>query len=506
MLDIIFCAIPIREMDQIYSAPAILKSIVQENGYKAQTKDFGVDLLDLCGRDPELFIRVQNHFQVADSPLTASELKILDQFYQKIVDYFKQNPSHYIGFSVFSFLTHKALLEIVCVLKENNIKSKIVIGGRGVKVSPFSSIEKLIKLNALDKTQQFGQILVRKKIVDHCIVGDGEDAILNLLENKPIQDVNSTDTFEYPLPDYSDYEFDKYIWENNEIMFPITGSKGCVRHCDFCDIQHQFGRYKYRSGRDIANEMIKISHKYGYRKFQFTDSLVNGGLKPLDEFCTILAEYNDTHPDHKIYWNGQYVCRPEEHMPERFYPLMARAGAHGLTIGAESGSNHVLEHMNKKTSVEALLYELKLFEKYGITCQLLTFVGHWAETDKDFVDHCRMLIDIAPYAHSGTISGVSLGSVAAILDGTPSINEVKEGNLIQSTFEKELVWYATYNPGNDFKERVRRRIITHQLAKQLKLPIVDEIEFLTYLNTLVELRHTKINKFYEDIRKNNKQS
>lgn len=499
MLDIIFCSIPIREMDQVYSAPAILKSVVQENGYQAKTKDFGVDLLNLCNRNPELFIRVQNYFQVADNPLSDSEKQIIDQFYNKVLEYFKANPSKYIGFSVFSFLTHKALVEIAQMLKNNGIDSKIVIGGRGVKVTPFSSITKLIKLNSLDRHLHFGQIAVQKKIVDHCIVGDGEDAILNLLRGEPVKENNQTETFKYPLPDYSDYEFDQYLWENNEIMFPITGSKGCVRRCDFCDIHHQFGKYKYRTGEDVANEMINISHMYGYRKFQFTDSLVNGGLKPLEEFCNILAEYNDGHPDHKITWNGQYVCRPEEHMPERLYPLMARAGAHGLTIGAESGSNHVLEHMNKKTSIEALLHELKLFEKYGITCMLLTFVGHWAETSEDFIEHCQMLVDIAPYAHSGTISGVSLGPIAAILDGTPSQEEVKRGEITQSEFDKEYVWSVKYNPENTYKERIRRRIIVNQLASKLKLPITDEVDWLIFLTSKTETWHKEINEFYANI-------
>jgi len=489
-------------MDQIYSAPAILKSILTENGYTAKTKDFGIDLLELCDNNADLFLKVQSYFTSPKNPLSNKEQQILDQFYQEIVNYFKNNPSKYIGFSIFSVLTHKSIIEIARLIRENNIDSKIVVGGRGAKVTIFGNAQPLLKLNSLDKVQPFGQLLVQKKIVDHCIIGDGEDAILNLIENKPLQQNYVAETFEYPLPDYSDYEFDKYLWENNEIMFPITGSRGCVRKCDFCDIQYQFGKYKYRSGQDIANEMIKLSSIHGYRKFQFTDSLVNGGLKPLEEFCEILADFNEHHPDHSIRWNGQYVCRPEEHMPERFYPLMARAGAHGLTIGAESGSDHVLEHMNKKTTVDALLYELNLFEKYGITCNLLTFIGHWAETEEDFVEHCRMLVDIAPYAHSGTVSGVNLGMPAQILPGTPSVQEVERGDIIASEFNPEMIWSATYNTKNTFKERVRRRIIVHQLARKLKLPLTDELNNLTLVLETIKHEYNQINQFNDAVKEN----
>ena len=58
--DIVFCTIPYSEVSQVYSAPAILKSIVEHEGFTARTHDFGIDLFRACGKDFERFNQVQN--------------------------------------------------------------------------------------------------------------------------------------------------------------------------------------------------------------------------------------------------------------------------------------------------------------------------------------------------------------------------------------------------------------------------------------------------------------
>lgn len=501
-LDIIFCTIPYRDLDQIYSAPAILKSIAVSNGYTAMTKDFGLDLLELCDNNTDLFDRIQQYFISAENNLLADEQIILDKFYTRILDFFRKHPSKYIGISVFSIFTHKGTADITNLLKENKISAKIIVGGRGVKVPVNIAAHTTVMPSKLEKMLEFGNFLKKRKLADYVVIGDGEDAILDILKGTSLKDNYSAETFNYPLPDYSDYDFSKYLWNDGQVMFPITGSKGCVRDCDFCDIKFQFGKYKYRNGADIANEMIHIAETLGYRKFQFTDSLVNGGLKILEEFCTIIADYNDANPDKKISWNGQYICRPAREMPERLYPLMARSGAHGLTIGAESGSDHVLDQMNKRTDVQALVYELAQFEKYKITCVLLTFVGHWTETHEDFVNHCRTILSVIPYVRSGTISAVSLGLTAAMLEGTPSMKYVTDQQIVLSEFNQDFVWYAKFNPTNTYKERVLRRIILHRLAKKLQIPIIDEWNFLNIANVIIERHHREINEFYQECTRN----
>jgi hypothetical protein len=494
MYDIIFASLPYSNLDQIYQAPAILKGVVIEHGFTAKTIDFGCELLKLCKNDVDKFYEVQNYF-ISPGP---DNTGIISQFNDLVIDYFKTNPSRHIGISVFSIYTQKTVMPILERLRKELPGTLINVGGRGLNTVTSPAIANDLGITTAERFMKFGDVLKKRKLVDDVVFGDGEDAILSILNNTSIPESLADDYFKSSIPDYSDYKFEEYLFnDKSNIQLPITGSKGCVRDCDFCDVSAQFGRYRYRTGKDIANEMIISAQKYNVRKFQFTDSLVNGGLKPFEEFLTAMSEYNLQHPGQEIKWNGQYVCRPASQMPSRLYPLMASAGAEGLTIGAESGSNSVLEAMNKKTTVEALMYELEQFRKYNITCFLLLFVGHWSETWHDFELTCKMLMDITPYIRSGTVSAVRLGNIFYIIDGTPSANNVAHNQIQLSDFNRSQVWVPRNNKSNTFKERVYRRLIVDKLAKKLKIPTIADATDLLWLAEIINQQYEQINEFHK---------
>ena len=497
MYDIVFCSLPYSDLDHVYSAPAILKGVVVTNGFTAKTIDFGSELFKQLDRDIIRFNQTQVYFISPDD--NNSDLKKdIEQFYENCIAFFKNNPSKYIGISVLSISTQRAVFELCTRMKAAGIDSKIVIGGRGANVYFYSNVANHFKLAAREKLITFGEVMQKRNLVDHFIVGDGEDAIIELLQTNEVQTVIfKSDEFKSPVPDYDDYDFSEYLHFTDEIALPVTGSKGCVRDCDFCDVKHHFGKYRYRTGTDIATELIAVSEKTSIRKFRFTDSLVNGGFKPFMEFLRKLSEYNLANPDKKITWSGQYICRPQNEVPKDLYELLRDSGAEGLTIGAESGSNQVLAKMNKKTTVEALYDELEQLRAYGITCVLLTFVGHWSETWDDFVEHCKMLVNVAPYARSGTISAITLGYPYIFTDGTPALANHEINNIVIDKFDINNIWYNKDNPTNTFKERVYRRLIVQAICKKLNIPTIAEIDNLLYLTNYINVKHEEINDFFQ---------
>jgi tRNA A37 methylthiotransferase MiaB len=482
--DIIFCSIPYSDLDHLYSAPAILKGIVKNAGYTSHTVDFGINLLNLCERDIKLFNKVQLFFISDYISNIEKENKILEKWFDEVINYFIINPTKYISFSCLSYMQHKTCIMLIRHLKKNNIKSKILVGGRGAKVAPWSILSTYMKLTQNNYEKSFADFLLEKKLIDHAIIGDGEDAILEILGkkklNKKIVAEISRKWADYPKPDYDDYRFNQYLFGRDNIAFPITGSKGCVRDCDFCDVKFHFGKYKFRTGQSIAEEILFIQNKYGFNKFVFTDSLINGNLKTLKEFCEIIANHNELKPEKKIRWTGQYICRSIHQMPEKLYELMQRSGVDSLTIGAESGSNNVLKKINKKTTVEALYHEISMFEKYNIRCVLLTFVGHWEETWQDFIDHCQMFIKILPYIRSATISAITFGYLGSLFDGTPAHEKVNNQLIIQAKELREYLWFNQNNPST-LKERIFRRFILFLLGKKLQIPTIEEENKLNHL-------------------------
>lgn len=495
MHDIIFSAVPYSNLDHIYPAPAILKGVVTKHGYSAKTIDFGGILFELCDFDTTLFYEVQQYFLSVEH--NTDHQKIVDKFFDGVLKFYQDNPSDYIGLSVLSIYSHKCILKVCQYLKNKKHNSKIIIGGRGAAVPPFSILNNEFNLLPRERILKFGDFLKFRNLADIVIYGDGEDQILNVLQENIDNSLISekSDQFYYPVSDYSDYNFNHYVFPDGKVYMPITGSKGCVRDCDFCDIKTHFGRYRYRSGKDVANEMIEVSKKYKCRNFRFTDSLVNGGLKPFREFLEHLSKYNHLNKEQSISWNGSYICRPPEEVPVDIYKLISESGGEGLTIGAESGSNRVLLAMNKKTTVEALYTELEQFRKHKITCLLLTFVGHWSEDYIDFNEHCHMLVKLLPYVRSGTISAISLGDPFIIVnDVTPQIR-----NIIRSNSNSENLWHCLTNPNNTIKERIYRRLIVGEICKKLQIPVINNSSVYINLADFVNSQHETINEFYKQL-------
>jgi hypothetical protein len=206
--------------------------------------------------------------------------------------------------------------------------------------------------------------------------------------------------------------------------------------------------------------MISMEASIGAKRFTFTDSLVNGAYKPFLEFLDCIGDHNLNHPEKAIVWSGNYICREPDQVPENFYKKLAQAGARKMIIGAESGSNYVLEKMNKKTTVEALFYELEQFRLHDINdCMLLLMVGHWSERHVDFVEHCKMLVKLVPYFASGTVANIRVGFPASLEHVPP--------DTVKSTMAPTMIYHYKHNPNNTITEKVWRQLTIVKLARQL---------------------------------------
>ena len=491
MIDAVIFSLPYTNLDQIQSGPAVLSGILNENRFKSKAFDFGTELFDLCGRDIELFYEIQNYFL---SPVSKTN-PIIEKFYQRIIDILNENPARYIGVSVFTVWSHRSVFEITQRIRQSNLKSKIILGGRGLGKRVYIEAFSKDTLSSHERKMKFSDVMRARGLADHNVLGDGEDSILKIIQGNikknPTGEILESDQFRSPTPNYENYQFDLYL--QNERHLPITGSKGCVRDCDFCDIREQFGSYRYRTGDNIAEEMLRLKQQYGINKFLFTDSLVNGNQKELINFCNIIADYNKKNPTDKIKWTGQWICRPQRQIKDNLYEVIAASGGEGLTVGMESGSDSVLDAMNKKTDIKAMFDELEQFRQHGITCTLLTFVGHHSETFDNFKEHCQTLIRILPYVRSGTVSAMAAGDVMFMLDGTPAI---KNPDIIRSEFAPDTIWVSRFNPTNTYKERIARRIIVQRIFEKYKIPGVNNYGNYHHIEKTMRSYGDQINEFY----------
>lgn len=467
---------PALFVDRMPGAPAILKSVVAEAGFSAHTCDLSIEFFEhQCQRDHTQWHRLTSIFRPGEA-YDESALNASQEWLQQSIQYITHTNPRIIGLSVFTNFQHRSTVMLVRELKRIRPDLKIILGGMGLTVTCASLNNFTTPIKKIDMIKPFYQYMTDQGLADHTILGSGLDELVKILQ----QELGSTKQFDpafnnagvifkTPVPDYDDYVVSKYVF-NEDISLPVTGSKGCVRACTFCDIPGQFGRFSFRTGEDIANEILALNKRYNIKIFEFTDSLVNGSFKAFKQWLTVLADYNDKQSEgNKIRWFGQYICRPQAQIPKDIYSLMARSGVANLVIGVESGSDAVLEAMKKQITTKDVFEELEQFKLHKIKCTFLVLSGFYNETRERYLETLRFLIDCQPYFASGTITKIGVGPPLIVFNDTYLQQEADKLGLILDESD-ESMWTSVYDPDNDFSKRSVNRVITQLLIDALGYP------------------------------------
>ena len=497
MHDIVLLSVPFTIIEVPPLGIAVLKGAVESEGFRAKTYDLGMELFNQCGRNSELFDSLQEYFIQPDLDADLTIKKGINDFLDKWAKQLASMPTRYIGISIFSYYSHLAGYLLCQKIKNINPDKQIVIGGPGVTIRISAEMHDRYNITNLEKTLSYGEILQRRGLAKY-ISGDGEQALVDLLKQGQVSNNFQTIDYRndaYPYANFDDFNLFDYAGQMGKgyPQLPIFSSKGCVRNCDFCDVNVIQNRFRFRTGKNIVQEMIYLAEKYGIRDFIFLDSLVNGSLKSMLEWVTELAQHNRDYPDKRITWSGSWICRPIGQIKPHVYKLLAESGCEALSIGAESGSNRVLEIMDKKTTVEALHYEAEQFYQNNIKFMTLLIAGHWSETWDDFVETCDMLYQLGPYARTGNYLSSEPGSGFAVIDDTPAYQNRTINKL---EFSTPLLWWTSVNPSLTARERFYRALILIRLQQTLKIPLQTNI--IPKLYWTIKNNIDEIKKYYSD--------
>lgn len=511
--DMLIVSLPVLDLQYPPSSPAVIKACVNAAGYQAHTTDLNMLLLKICG-SKERFFQVQYVFEnvgttdtTSRDPVTAffsREHEIVREWVNQSIDIIQSYNPRWLGISVFSYKSHKACLLLCAEMRRRNIPIKIVLGGRGASSYALGPDHRAFKQRIIDyfgpyPNKQFAETLLAYGVVDKVIQGDGENAVIELLEQDTPDSVTARvddlDLEAIPFVDFADYNINEYDYVNEPIL-PITGSKGCVRQCTFCDIPVLWPRFKYRSGTHVANEMIHLYKQHGVKKFYMTDSLVNGSLRAFNDFITILSNHNKNHPEAAIKWVGQYITRSRSNsLNDEYYDLLKASGGEGLTIGVESGSDNVRAHMKKQFTTADIDHELEQFDRRGIVCVLLFFSCYPTETWQDFMDTVNMFIRYQKYCANGTVYKLTLGTPYTHHPQTPLWN-MQESIGLDMQPGSDILWRLGSNPDLTYYERVRRRLILQEVATALSLPMSRNTAELNQLIGSIENNRTSIDEYF----------
>lgn len=259
---------------------------------------------------------------------------------------------------------------------------------------------------------------------------------------------------------------------------PIASSRGCPYSCTFCGSPVNMGnRLRFRSLEHLLNEMEMLITKYGVREFHFVDDMFNASKKRVMEFCRLVQAKNwgisYTFP------NGLRLNTIDEEMLD----AMKRSGAYAFTVGIESGSQRVLDSMNKKLTVELIREKVELIHRSGIEPSGFFLLGFPGETREDM----RMTLD---FAKSLPIKRAHFSNFLP-LPGTEATRKLLESGEFHASDWEELVYSSVpYAPQGiskpELKAFQRRAFLEFHLRPRILFKMLKEIRSIHHLYSILK--------------------
>ncbi len=155
----------------------------------------------------------------------------------------------------------------------------------------------------------------------------------------------------------------------------LVTSRGCPAKCKFCDRSIFGNNIRANSANYVMKMMRQLYYKYGIREFQFRDDNFLAFRPRLVELCHLLENSN---LDIVFSIAGRIdMVNPE------ILSLLAKAGCWQIWYGVESGSQRILDFINKKTTLEKIKNAVDMTKKAGIDACGFFMIGLPIETPDD---------------------------------------------------------------------------------------------------------------------------
>ena len=307
--------------------------------------------------------------------------------------------------------THRPRLTIVCE-DDFNFLSKMCLGhnrdlafsmaaaarSRGVRIAAHGSDASDHVLEYLDAG------------FDCVLIGEVETTLVELAEGRPFASIHGlahwdsasvqynasrelrTDLAALPLPAWDLVDMDQYrhAWEGAHGYFSLNmvSSRGCPYRCNWCAKPIYGNRYHARPPWSVAAEMRQLKTKFRPDHIWFADDIFALSPKWTLAFADAVERLGAQLP-----FKMQSRC---DLMTRDTVEALRRAGCTEVWMGAESGSQRILDAMDKGTRVKDIYGARENLRSYGIrACFFLQF-GYPGETWSEIEETIRMVRETRP--------------------------------------------------------------------------------------------------------------
>lgn len=313
------------------------------------------------------------------------ESDLFDLSPDAVVTQILEHKPAFVGITLFTVGVWVAS-EIARKLKLKRPDIKIIIGGPHVSSMGVETIERFPEF-------------------DVAVVGEGEEVLIQLLkawrEGTALNDVpalifrdpdaitprvistpklainKDLDRLPFPawdlLPDFPNaylpavYDFPKGP------VASIAASRGCPFHCKFCDTSTFGASVRAYSPERVFEMMQHLQERWGIQHILFVDDLFTASKKRTRALCKLII-------DSGLQMTWSCASRVDVINPETL-KLMKLAGCWEMSFGLESGSNELLQKMDKSASLDKSVRAIHWADEAGIRSKGLFMLGYPGEDE-----------------------------------------------------------------------------------------------------------------------------
>lgn len=329
-----------------------------------------------------------------------------------------------------------------------------------------------------------------EKGADFVLLGEGEQSLLELVQKleagEPVEEVKgitrkdkngevhnqgrrpvmrTLDDLPLPAWDLVDVEAYRKIWESGgrEFTLNLATTRGCPYKCNWCAKPIYGNRYNSRTPSLVVDEIALIREQFGVTRFWMCDDIF--GLKP-----GWVQEFRDCLNERGLKISYKIQSRADLLLKDDTIEALVESGLEEVWLGAESGSQRILDAMDKGITLEQIRVSTKQLQKHGVRVAYFLQFGYLGETKEEIFSTFKMLSENKP-----DDIGVS---VSYPLPGTKFYDVVKDqlGEKANWTDSDELalMFQNTFNQDyykalHRFVHKFFRRNQSKQLMKKYSL-------------------------------------
>lgn len=362
--------------------------------------------------------------------------------------------------------------KIICIYTNLMTKIEVVKLMKIIKTEKFNFPK--IVLGGPDVTYNVENYL--KAGADFLVIGEGEETTFELynaimengifhevsglafLENNLVVQTDARTKFkdldELPLPNREAINMYNYLetWKNNhgESSMTISTQRGCPYTCKWCSTAVYGQSYRRRPAIQVAAEMKMLKEQYNPDAIWFVDDVFTISHKWLTAFHEEVIRQ-------KAQIRFECITRAER-LNDEILRLLKEAGCFRIWIGAESGSQEIIDAMDRRVDVNHVKKIIQDTNAMGIETGTFIMLGYPGETEKNIDETIQYLKEAKPTHYTIT--------VAYPIKGTSLYNE------IEHKITQQPDWETSTDRDIDFERTYSRKYYKYAVSK-----VVNEVEF-----------------------------